>query len=461
MALIYAAQNGHLNEVKRLIEQGYDVNERQNDKHGYTALNWACQQGYIDVVQWLIEEGGADMNQRDLQGYSCLYRAAGDGNLTIVKYLAEMEPSLIHEALWSACFEGCEEIVEYLLSKGANVEKKGNWDSTPIIIASQQGHLSIVKLLVRAKANIEATDVKARTAFYLAARNNQVSVMTYLAEIGADINKTRYDNASPLFQACELGRVEAVKFLVERQADVERAVNGLTPLMRVCQTGVLELVKVLVEQGSADILKLNGNKSALDYAKDGNHQELVKYLEGLLSINISLIKRGMKNDAYTPLWLACRDGHLQRVKMIMKHFDRSFIEKKAPDGTSPITMAYFKEHSDILNYFKNHHQLEIQLEDTTNLPDEETDLTKFSRKFPVFNENVEKKFSNPFPQAYSLSISAMEKHIISELCPFRDFSERWNQNKNSKRTLNEESDKQIAFIGEITPSTCLKVCKRY
>ena len=52
--------------------------------------------------------------------------------------------------------------------------------------------------------------------------------------------------------------------------------------MSACYDGHLEIVKILVEKGKADLSKKNKkftHKTALDYAKDQNHQEIVDYLK--------------------------------------------------------------------------------------------------------------------------------------------------------------------------------------
>ena len=447
MALINAVDNGDVDEVKKLIEEGYDVNERTDDKFGYTPLIRASQQGFLNVVKYLIEEGRADVTQRDLFGQSCLYRAAGENQLSTVKYLAEKEPSLIADSVWSACHSGHDEVTSYLLSLGADVEQKGFFEATPLIAASQEGHLSTVNLLhEKGKAEVNAKDIKGRTSFYLAAQYNNVHVMDYLLKNGANINETDNKNASPLYTACRYGLKESIIFLVKRNADVEIAFNGLTPLMKVCQDGALDLAKILVEQGSARIMQTNGNKTALDLAKDGNHQEVVDYLESLLSLDIQSMKKSMLEDPYTPLWYACRDGHLLKVQIIMEHFDSSVIEKKSPDGTSPLTIAFFKDHTNILNFFKLNYQLEVRLRDSTNLPNEETFLTEFSKRFPVFNENVEKQFSNPFPLSHALNLSELKKFILGDLCPFEDY---WKQ------------PQAVAYISDLTTSSCQDGCDRY
>ena len=55
-------------------------------------------------------------------------------------------------------FNGYLPIVEYLISKGANLEAKDNWKDSPLHYASKNGSLPIVEYLLSKGANIEEKD---------------------------------------------------------------------------------------------------------------------------------------------------------------------------------------------------------------------------------------------------------------------------------------------------------------
>jgi ankyrin repeat protein len=55
---MWASLYGHLNVVKLLIEEGADVNAR--DDAGLTALMIALGRGHTDVAQFLIEAGAEE-----------------------------------------------------------------------------------------------------------------------------------------------------------------------------------------------------------------------------------------------------------------------------------------------------------------------------------------------------------------------------------------------------------------
>ena len=68
-----AAQNGNLNQVKSLLNQGVPVNSR--NAHGWTPLHFAASSGRVNVIQELLRRG-AHVNPRTRSGMTPLYLAA-------------------------------------------------------------------------------------------------------------------------------------------------------------------------------------------------------------------------------------------------------------------------------------------------------------------------------------------------------------------------------------------------
>jgi ankyrin repeat protein len=54
---------------------------------GATAAYLAAQQGHLEVVEYLVEEGGASVKLLAYDGMSCLHAAAQGGHTDIVKWL--------------------------------------------------------------------------------------------------------------------------------------------------------------------------------------------------------------------------------------------------------------------------------------------------------------------------------------------------------------------------------------
>ncbi len=115
-----ATQQGNLDSVRLLLENGIDINSK--DEHGQTALMNAAHSGQIQLVHLLIEKG-ADLD-------------------TTAKYnLSALMLSLIARNV---------EVAQLLIEAGADINIRGRRNflgKTALILAESGGHKEIADLL--------------------------------------------------------------------------------------------------------------------------------------------------------------------------------------------------------------------------------------------------------------------------------------------------------------------------
>ncbi len=111
---LWAASSGQdLDEVKRLVAKGADVNQR--DASGSTALLHAALGGNVDIVKFLIDKGAEINIKEGSMGLSPLSAAAANGHRSVVVLLIEAGATDIDGAISTAEQFGHKEIVALLL----------------------------------------------------------------------------------------------------------------------------------------------------------------------------------------------------------------------------------------------------------------------------------------------------------------------------------------------------------
>jgi ankyrin repeat protein len=91
--------------------------------------------------------------------------------------------------------------VQDLIKRGADVNAKSNWGTTPLHVTSRDNHIEIVKLLLDAGADVEAKDNFGRTPLHWASGNNHIEIAKLLIERGADVGAKANNGSTPLHVA--------------------------------------------------------------------------------------------------------------------------------------------------------------------------------------------------------------------------------------------------------------------
>jgi ankyrin repeat protein len=164
-ALMRAAAHGQLNSVRDLLQRGADVN--QKDEAGFTALMLAARQGNHDVVKTLLD-AGADPNAAigiaHVGRWSVLTMAMSRCNRnrillvdTLIAAGAKVNPPIDDPItpLNHAIEQSDLEMIQAVLQRGAEVNRKDHFGNTPLTTAVAMGdiNVAVVKLLLAAGAN--------------------------------------------------------------------------------------------------------------------------------------------------------------------------------------------------------------------------------------------------------------------------------------------------------------------
>ena len=170
-ALMYASQSGFLQVVKTLVANGANINYFPEGE--LSAISAAITNNHYDIVEYLLYKV-ADKNIADSKNITPLMYASAYGYTDIVYILLEYNADINQKdiygnsALMMSVLYNHADISELLLQKGANPDLADNYLFTPFLYASQSGYNDFINLFNTYKSNIYAENIYNYSAFDLA-----------------------------------------------------------------------------------------------------------------------------------------------------------------------------------------------------------------------------------------------------------------------------------------------------
>ena len=102
-------------------------------------------------------------------------------------------------------------MADFLIKAGADLELGA---SSPLMEASQEGHLELVKYLLEARAEVNAQTSTGDTALSFACERGHTDVADLLLKWGSDLEHQSEGGRTPLMKAVRAGHYCTAKFLI-------------------------------------------------------------------------------------------------------------------------------------------------------------------------------------------------------------------------------------------------------
>ncbi len=186
ITLYRAIHAGDLDQLKRHIQHGTDINKA--DRDGQMPLHVAAQRGR-QVITRLLVENGADIEAHNRQGHTPLETAVLAGKIQVARLLLKQGAELDAQQLLLRTIEvdaNFRDVFAFLVRQGADVNADLEDGETPLIRAIDSGHHLVVKRLIDEGADVNHSLADGRTPLGYAIQIDNNDIIRLLRRYGAE-----------------------------------------------------------------------------------------------------------------------------------------------------------------------------------------------------------------------------------------------------------------------------------
>ena len=216
--VMYAVKGGNIETVKYLIKLGASVNYHNN--LGITPLGLAVRKNHYVMVKAMLDVG-ANVNIKDGEGNTPLFDAVKENNDLLIKLLIQnganvliknnVGDTILH---LMAQDQSSQFIMQKLLDTNRlNVNVKNKLGKTPLYIAIEQYKNNIVDFLLKKGADFNIADNSGKNAIMYAAAVGNKEVLRVLIARGGNFTAVDNGNKTALDYAKFYGHKTCVEIL--------------------------------------------------------------------------------------------------------------------------------------------------------------------------------------------------------------------------------------------------------
>jgi ankyrin repeat protein len=224
---------------------------------GSSALSKAALVGQTRVVRELLQQLGVDIDWRDPEskGRTALHRACRNGHLEVVKLLVE---------------------------HGASIEATDNNGMTPFLEAAGGENLNLIRYMEEKGSDINAVAADGRTVLHVCAADNSVSDLEHFLQspkLTHSLSTRSKNGMTVLLCAVESGSLEATRFILERSSRsdlLSKTNDGETCLHLAVMSGEPRIISMFRKAGICHHDQTSEGLTALHHAAKTSNSELFR-----------------------------------------------------------------------------------------------------------------------------------------------------------------------------------------
>ena len=281
-----------------------------------TAIQVDSEGGYVEIMQLLLS-AGADVNAKNIFGQTALHIASYFSAENAIKVLLDADAHIDAEV------DGITAL-HMAVFRGHNAAvqmllnaKEGILPPTVLHVAADTGNVETLSLLLQEKrlVDLSAKDSYGCSVLHTGSASGHLNVVKMLLAAGADVLSKGEDGCTALKHASNNGHLQVVETLLQAKADIEAPAgpDNRTPLISSSLQGHVAVVNALLNAKANLAAHTDGGWTALHCAASYGHMEVVKLL---LEAKADLALQ--TSDGKTPLHVAVREGRTLVVEALLE-----------------------------------------------------------------------------------------------------------------------------------------------
>lgn len=308
----------HLDVVKLLLEQGFNVNKKGQISPGLSPLlEAAIKMGQADLVECLLEAGA--------EKFDALSCACNSESLSIIKLLLERgmkvnrRDSAGTTPLQVAVKRKNSKLIDYLLACGAKPDSNERKRSA-IHDAAHFSSIKVIQKFLDHGAKVDSRDEHGRTALHHAIKRGSVKTVTFLLDHGANVfcddDDGRNAFSFAVFHVCTIG-IKVLMLLLNPAKYPARIIHHyvVCALQMAAEKGKVKLVRVILKLGIVNPREQFNSQFTLQTAAATGNKEILKML---LDYGYDVNATGIRG--ITAILLALKGKHDEGViKFLLDH----------------------------------------------------------------------------------------------------------------------------------------------
>jgi len=312
--LIKAAQRNDLKSVKQLVTVSLNI-DASDEYTDTNALSYAVENNNREMVQVLLS-AGANPNTANRRG----------------------ETPLMHLTT-----EAGVELIRDLIVAVANLNARDNSGETALMRAVAHCSFSVAKELIDEGADINARDESGNTLLMDAAQNNDPEILKFLLSAGVPIDSTNDDGETALTLAARWEQGKNLEVLLNAGGGASLTQEQLDgALAAAAGNDDPEIVRTLLRLGASANAK-DGDTTALMEAAQSGRTEIIKIL-----IAAGADLNAVDEDGATALMLA---EDLDSLRVLLDAGANVTLKNK--DGDTVLAIAREYERDDFVKLLKS------------------------------------------------------------------------------------------------------------